>query len=117
MRELQESMERIMSEKREVETQAAAQAETCRQLTEANATLSAKALSLAEEAAAAPEAVRRQLEQQLAQCQSALEKAEEEVNAMRNSEQTQRVALLDELNSVQTVNESLRAQLRAAGKR
>ena len=117
LRELQESVERIMTEKREIETQAAAQAETCRQLTEANNTLSAKTLALAEEAAAAPEAVRKQLEQQLAQCQAALEKAEEEINAMRNSEQTQQMALLDELNSVQTENESLRAQLRAAGKR
>ena len=71
-------------------------------------------LVAAEEAAAAPEAVRRQLEQQLAVCQAALTKAEEEVNAMRTSEQTQQMALLDELNSVQTENEALRAQLRAA---
>jgi chromosome segregation ATPase len=117
VRELQEAIERITTEKLEVETQAAAQAETCKQLTEANTTLSAKALSLAEEAAAAPEAVRKQLEQQLAVCQEALTKAEEEVNAMRTSEQTQQMALLDELNSVQTENEALRAQLRAAGKR
>ncbi|KAG2060355.1 hypothetical protein BDR06DRAFT_927171 [Suillus hirtellus] len=113
IRDLQDAIERAVSEAREMEMHAADQAETCRQLTEANSSLSAKMLTLAEEAAAAPEKVRKQLEAQLAECTEALRKAREEVDGMRMSEQTQRIALLDELNSVQTENGNLRAQLRA----
>ena len=113
VQELQDAVERITSEKQEVEMLAAEQAETCRQLTEANNTLSARTLTLAEEAASAPEAVRKQLEAQLAECRVALEKAQDEVDAMRTSEQSQRIALLDELNTMQTENGVLRAQLRA----
>ncbi|KAI6135194.1 Up-regulated during septation-domain-containing protein [Pisolithus thermaeus] len=111
--ELRASVERAVADKREIEMHAADQAETCRQLTEANNALSAKTLALAQEAAAAPEAVRKQLESQVSECREKLRKAEEEIHAMQTSEQTQRIALLDELNSMQTVNESLRAQLRA----
>ncbi|KAG5652093.1 hypothetical protein H0H81_006313 [Sphagnurus paluster] len=113
MQELQNALERIESEKRDVEMLAAEQAETCRQLTEANNTLSARTLTLAEEAASAPEMVRKQLEGQLTETRAALEVAQDEVQAMRTSEQTQRIALLDELNSMQTENAQLRAQLRA----
>ncbi|KAI6034595.1 Up-regulated during septation-domain-containing protein [Pisolithus microcarpus] len=112
--ELRASVQRAVTDKREIEIHAADQAETCRQLTEANNALSAKTLALAQEAAAAPEAVRKQLESQLSECNEKLRKAEEEIHAMQTSEQTQRIALLDELNSMQTVNASLRAQLRAA---
>lgn len=112
--DLRASVERAVTDKREIEMHAADQAETCRQLTEANNVLSAKTLALAQEAATAPEAVRKQLESQLAECREKLHKAEEEIHAMQTSEQTQRIALLDELNSMQTVNASLRAQLRAA---
>ncbi|KAG6841855.1 hypothetical protein C0991_006263 [Blastosporella zonata] len=110
---LQTALERIENEKREVEMLAAEQAETCAQLTEANNTLSARTLTLAEEAASAPEIVRKQLEGQLMETRSALEAAQDEVEAMRTSEQSQRIALLDELNSMQKENGLLRAQLRA----
>ncbi|KAF8969381.1 hypothetical protein BDZ97DRAFT_1795338, partial [Flammula alnicola] len=113
---LHETIERITAEKRELESLAAEQAETCRQLTEANNTLSARALALAEDAAQAPEMVRKQLEGQLQEVKKALELAQDEVEAMRTSEQSQRIALLDELNSMQTENGNLRAQLRAAKK-
>ena len=103
-----------MAEKREVESHAAEQAETCRQLTEANNTLSARALSLAEEVASAPGAVRNELEKQLASCRSELQKAQEEIHAMRTAEASQSLALMDELNQMQGENETLRAQLRAA---
>ncbi|KAI6040460.1 Up-regulated during septation-domain-containing protein [Pisolithus marmoratus] len=112
--ELRNSVERAVADKREIEMHAADQAETCRQLTEANNVLSAKTLALAQEAAAAPEAIRKQMEGQLSECREKLRKAEEEIHVMQTSEQTQRIALLDELNSMQTVNASLRAQLRAA---
>lgn len=113
IQDLQAAVDRAVAEKRDVEMHAADQAETCRQLTWANSTLSAKTLSLAQEAASAPEIVRKQLEGQLDECRKALREAQEEVEAMRTSEQTQRIALLDELNSMQTENGNLRAQLRA----
>lgn len=73
-------------------------------------------MHLAEEAANAPEMVKRQLEAQLAECKATLKAAEEEIEAMRTSEQSQRIALMDELNSMQTENSNLRAQLRAVKK-
>jgi chromosome segregation ATPase len=106
---LQEAVERVQKEKRDIEAKTAEQAETCRQLTQANNTLSAKTLRLAEEAANAPVALRRQLDE----CQENLRKAEEEIQALQTSDNNQRIALMDELNSVQTENSNLRAQLRA----
>lgn len=110
--QLQEAVERIRREKQELEVQAAEQAETCRQLTQANNALSAKTLRLADEAATAPVAIRKQLEE----CQANLKKAEDEIDAMRMNENDQRIALLDELNTMQTENGNLRAQLRALKK-
>lgn len=92
--------------------QAAEQAETCRQLTDANNTLSARALSLADDAASAGDSVRKQMEAQLAECNASLARAKEEIEAMHISQQTQQMALLEELNSMQTENTNLRAQLR-----
>ncbi|EGO02115.1 hypothetical protein SERLA73DRAFT_48805 [Serpula lacrymans var. lacrymans S7.3] len=113
---LHEAVDRAFAAKREVEVHAADQAETCRQLTEANNALSAKTLTLAEEAASAPEMVRRQLEAQLAECRASLKQTQDEIDRLHSSEQTQRIALLDELNSMQTENGNLRAQLRALKK-
>ena len=116
IQELQAAVDHAVAAKREVEMHAADQAETCRQLTEANSALSAKTLTLAQEVVSAPEMVRKQLEGQLDECQRALREAQDEVDAMRASEQTQRIALLDELNSMQTENANMRAQLRALKK-
>ncbi|PFH51338.1 hypothetical protein AMATHDRAFT_59425 [Amanita thiersii Skay4041] len=113
---LQDNIERITAERLELEANAAEQAETCLQLTEANNALSARTLILAEEAASAPEMIRKQLEAQLAECRNALNTAQTEADEMRMSEQTQRIALMDELNSVQTENSRLRDQLRAVKK-
>lgn len=110
--QLQEVLDRIEAERRELEQQATEQAEACRQLTAANASLSAQSLSLADEITVATNAVRKQMEAQLALAESKLVRANEENDAMRMSEQTQRVALLEELNAAQTENEALRAQLR-----
>ncbi|TFK90878.1 hypothetical protein K466DRAFT_542726 [Polyporus arcularius HHB13444] len=111
---LQEVVDRITQEKLELETQAAEQAETCRQLTDANNSLSARVLKLAEEnnSASSSDATRKKLETELAECKTALTKAQEEIDAVRISQQTQQMALLEELNSVQTENTNLRAQLR-----
>ncbi|KAH9011220.1 hypothetical protein EDB85DRAFT_2044122 [Lactarius pseudohatsudake] len=94
---LQEQVDQLAAEKLAVEERAAEQAETLRELTEANAVLSTRALQLAENAAAVQEELRA-------------------VNAASEREQTQRLALLEEINLVQTENGSLRQQLRALGK-
>ncbi|KAI6018300.1 hypothetical protein EDC04DRAFT_3093366 [Pisolithus marmoratus] len=112
--ELRNSVECVVADKREIKMHAADQAETCRQLMEANSVLSTKTLALAQEAAAAPEVICKQMESQLSECREKLCKAEEEIHTMQTSEQTQWIVLLDELNSMQTVNASLQVQLRAA---
>jgi hypothetical protein len=113
MQFLQDAADRLEDEKQELEAYAAEQAETLQQLSDANNTLSARTLTLAEEAASGPDKIRKQLEIQLAECRNQLLAAETEVNAMRMSEQSQRLLLMDELNSVQTENDRLRDQLRA----
>lgn len=112
----QSTINRLESEKRQLESLAAELAEKCAQLNEANNTLSAHTLILAEEAAKAPEMVKKQLETQLNECRKALDIAKGEVDDMRSSEQSQKVVLLDELNEMQTENANLRAQLRAMKK-
>lgn len=87
--------------------------ETLQNLTEANNKLSARALAFAEEAASAPNAMKSKLESQLSELKTKLEGAQDEIERMRLSESTQRVALLDELNSLQQENGKLRDQLRA----
>jgi hypothetical protein len=110
--QLQEAVDRLTLEKQEIEAQVAKQAETCRQLTQTNSSLSARAHTLAQEAAAAPALARKQLDQ----CQIDLQKAQEQIEAMRMSENDQRIALLDELNAAQTENDNLRTQLRVLKK-
>lgn len=114
---LQHDVERLKKEKRELELQTADQAETCKNLQDANNTLSARALALAEEVATAPEAMRIKMEGQLAEVRRQLKEAQEDIDAMRNAEQSQRIALLDELNLMQSENTKLRDQLRAVQRR
>jgi len=111
---LQREVEKLQKEKRELELQTTDQAETCKNLQDANNTLSARALALAEEVSTAPEAMRIKMEAQLNEVRRQLKEAQEDIDAMRNTEQSQRIALLDELNSMQMDNTKLRAQLRAA---
>ncbi|KAH9017477.1 hypothetical protein EDB83DRAFT_2437662 [Lactarius deliciosus] len=94
---LQEQVDQLDAEKLAVEERAAEQAEALRQLTEANVVLSARALQLAEDLAPAQEELRT-------------------VNTVSEREQMQRLALLEEINLVQTENGSLRQQQRALGK-
>lgn len=77
-----------------MEKRTAEQAEMLRKLTETNATLSARAL---------------QLEQDVAT-------ARDELRAVSERDQTQRLALLEVINLVQTENGNLRQQLHALGK-
>ena len=87
--------------------------ETCSQLTDANNVSTARILTLAEQAASAPEMIKKQLEAQLTERRTLLQRAQDEIEAMRMSEQSQQIALLDELNLMQTENRNLRAQLQA----
>jgi methyl-accepting chemotaxis protein len=93
----EEQVERVSAEKLALEQRAAEQAETLRELTSANAALSARALQLAQDATAAQEELRA-------------------VSSVSEREQAQRLALLEEINLVQTENGNLRQQLRALGK-
>lgn len=68
---------------------------------------------MADEAASTTDSVRRQLDLQLAEARSALAKAKDELENTQRSQQTQQMALLEELNTVQTENTNLRNQLRA----
>ena len=87
----------MAAEKLATEERAAEQAETLRELTEANAALSGRALQLAQDAVAVQDELQA-------------------VSSVSGREQEQRLALLEEINLVQTENGSLRQQLRALGK-
>ena len=93
----EDQVERLSAEKLALEQRAAEQAETLRELTSANAALSARALQLAQDAAAAAEELRA-------------------VSSVSERDQAQKLALLEEINLVQTENGNLRQQLRALGK-
>ncbi|KAH9009760.1 hypothetical protein EDB83DRAFT_2557374 [Lactarius deliciosus] len=92
----QEQVDQLAAEKLAVEERAVEQAEALRRLTEENGVLSARVrtLQLAEDAAAVQEELRT-------------------VSTVSECEQTHRLALLEEINLVQTENGSLRQQLRA----
>lgn len=113
---MRSDIERVEAEKRELESRIAKHDEEVERLAETNNTLMEKNLSLAEEAAQAPERVRQQLEVQIQDLKKQLALAEAELDEIRTNGQTQRIQLLDELNSMQKENGSLRAQLRAAKK-
>lgn len=106
-------MQRAQRDKRQLELDLQDQSSTLQSLTDANTTLSARALALAEEVATAPESMRIKMEAQLAEARRQLKEAVEEIEAMRGSDQGQKAALLDELNVVQSENTKLREQLRS----
>jgi hypothetical protein len=110
---LQDAVERAQREKRKFEQKVQDQAVTLQNLTDANGTLSARALALAEEVATAPESMRIKMEAQLGEVRRQLKESLEEIEAMRGSEQGQKAALLEELNVVQGEVIKLRDELRA----
>ena len=109
---LQAAVERSQREKRHLELENQDQKVSLQNLTDANGTLSARALALAEEVATAPGSMRIKMEAQLNEVRRQLKEAIEEIEAMRGSDQGQKAALLDELNVVQGENTKLREQLR-----
>jgi predicted nucleic acid-binding Zn-ribbon protein len=106
------SMERLEEQKRSLEEQAAEQAKTCRELSDANDALSARTLALADESSSGPPGRLMDLENQIMDLRKRLADANDELDRTRAAESVQRVALLDELNSLQDENGNLRNQLR-----
>ncbi|KAJ8087044.1 hypothetical protein PM082_005869 [Marasmius tenuissimus] len=113
---LHEMIDRLTAEKEALEAEAAKQAAACKELTEANSALSARALTLADEAVSAPEKAKQLMEGQLNELKKALDDARDEAEALRRSEQSQSMMLMDELNTAQTENDRLREQLRSLKK-
>jgi len=114
--QLQEALELAIQQKQELEIQAAEQAQTLQELQDANNNLSARALTLAAEAAeatSAPSVAKAESEAKIRALQDSLDEAREELDRIRSAESAQRIQLLDELNTMQTENGSLRNQLRA----
>lgn len=109
---LQQTLDQVLNEKRELEVQAIEQSNAVQNLTQANNRLSARALAIAEEVASTP-TLKAKLESQVSDLRAQLEEAQDEITRMRSSESTQRVTLLNELNELQQENGKLRDQLRA----
>lgn len=109
---LQNAAERAQREKRQFEMKYQDQAVTLQNLKDANSTLSARTLALAEEVATAPESMRIKMEAQLIEVRRQLKESLDEIEAMRSSEQGQKAALLEELNGVQGEVIKLRDELR-----
>ncbi|EJD48518.1 hypothetical protein AURDEDRAFT_112954 [Auricularia subglabra TFB-10046 SS5] len=110
---LSEQLRTATVEKQALELTSTQQAEIIKSLREANDTLSARTLSLASEVSSASETVRAQLEAQLADTTRKLAEAEQELERYSTTQETQRIALLDEMNELQRNNAALRDQLRA----
>ncbi|CUA70279.1 Myosin heavy chain, non-muscle [Rhizoctonia solani] len=113
LEQLQAGYEELLELKAQLEIDAARQAEVCANLTEANNTLSARALSLANESSTSVVAARAKLEAEAAELKKKSDELEGELERVRGAEQSQRIALLDELNTMQTENTNLRNQIRA----
>ncbi|KAL5637014.1 hypothetical protein ACGC1H_000855 [Rhizoctonia solani] len=113
LEQIQAGYEELLEIKAQLEIDAAHQAEVCANLTEANNTLSARALSLANESSTSVVAARAKLEAEAAELKKKSDELEGELERVRGAEQGQRIALLDELNTMQTENTNLRNQIRA----
>jgi molecular chaperone GrpE (heat shock protein) len=116
MRQLTDALELAIEQKRQLEIEAAEQGATSRTLQDSNDKLSARTLTLAADAAraaAGPEARVVTLEARVKELEDALKSAQDDLENMRNAEQSQRITLLDELNSMQTEIGNLKNQLKA----
>nr|XP_019050387.1 hypothetical protein I302_00818 [Kwoniella bestiolae CBS 10118]OCF29317.1 hypothetical protein I302_00818 [Kwoniella bestiolae CBS 10118] len=110
---LQMTLDNVSSQKRNLETQLAKEKETIDRLGEANGVLSAKALDLAQVAEDEKSQLSNKLNGELEEMKKRLKVQEEEQDEERVKSQSQRIQLLDELNSLQAEVGDLRKQLRA----
>lgn len=110
---LQNSLDKATQAKRSLENQLAAQTETCNRLSEANDTLSARALELAQVSEDEKKALGGKLMGEVEELKKKLQECQEDADEERNKSTGQRIQLLDELNSLQAEVADLRKQLRA----
>lgn len=105
---LQQSLEILTNEKDDLSTKATEQALVIQRLTNV---LSGRDRVRVEESPMATKA--SLLAKYFTEIQTKLQEAQDEVKQLRSVETSQRVALLDELNSLQQENNQLREQLRS----
>ncbi|WWC96952.1 hypothetical protein V866_003828 [Kwoniella sp. B9012] len=110
---LQSTLDNVSTQKRNLETQLSQEKETIERLTEANGVLSAKALDLAQVAEDERSHLSNKLKGELEDMKKKLKSQEDEQDEERVKSQSQRIQLLDELNSLQAEVGDLRKQLRS----
>ncbi|WVF65789.1 hypothetical protein IAT40_000523 [Kwoniella sp. CBS 6097] len=113
MNSLQSSLDAANATKRTLESQLAEQKDNLTRLQEANDTLSARALDLAQVAEEERAALSSKLGSEVEELKKKLKGLEEDADEERAKSQGQRIQLLDELNSLQAEVGDLRKQLRA----
>lgn len=130
LNDLRTALDAASIAKKQAESQAAASAASCDRLSEVNASLSARTLSLADEFEQEKKVLRDRLQDEIESLKARLRDSEEEADEARMAGQSQRIQLLDEvgsfytclgvadrqLNSLQAEVADLRKQLRAANK-
>ncbi|WVQ74622.1 hypothetical protein IAR50_004223 [Cryptococcus sp. DSM 104548] len=109
---LQSLVDSNQQAKRALEQKLAQQMETCNRLSEANDTLSARALDLAQVAEDEKRALQQKLQGELEDLKRKVKEVEEDADEDRAKSTGQNIQLLDELNSLQAEVGSLRTQLR-----
>ncbi|KAL7416620.1 Up-regulated during septation-domain-containing protein [Mrakia frigida] len=110
--ELENTISALREDKRRLEISLNAQIEACDSLSEANESLSTRALTLADEAAQEKRAMQIRLEAEIERLRTEITKIRDDMDDQRAREQGQGIALLDELNSLQDEVQTLRKQLR-----
>lgn len=95
---LQNSLDKTTQAKRSLENQLAAQTETCNRLSEANDTLSARALELAQVSEDEKKALGDKLMGELEELRKKLQECQEDADEERNKSTGQRIQLLDEVS-------------------
>jgi hypothetical protein len=83
--------------KKQAEAQVAASTEECDRLAEANATLSARALTMAEDAEQEKKALRDRLQEEIEALKIRVRESEEDADEQKMRGQSQRIQLLDEV--------------------
>ena len=97
---LRSALEAASTQKRRLELQASTSADDIQRLTQANNTLSAQTLSLAEDAEGDKKAMQQKLHDEIESLRKQLEDAQEEIDEARTRGSAQRIQLLDEVCTV-----------------
>ena len=83
--------------KKQAEAQVASNTEACDRLAEANATLSSRALTMAEDAEQEKKALRDRLQEEIEALKIRVRESEEDADEQKMRGQSQRIQLLDEV--------------------